>query len=109
YSLSIVYIIYLLNASLKSITFPNSIPFYRLQMDPFCNRIWFGVKQVNYISVPVLNLGTNEPCLYQSKGSLAQARVYKVEFDLDYSMYTVAKDGNSFFKYFMSTTICRSN
>ena len=109
FSSPIIYIFNLISISVQNIIFANSIELYRLQMDPFCNRLWFGTKTANYTSVPVFDLGTNTAYIYQAKGLLAQSRTYKVEFDLNYSMYTVATNGNYFFKYQMSNISCRNN
>jgi hypothetical protein len=105
----IIYIYNLLSSSVQTMTFPNSISLYRLQMDPFCDRIWFGTDATAYTSVPVLGLGMNSTNVYQAYGSLAQSQTYKVEFDSNYSMYTVAINGNSFFKYQMSSITCGKN
>jgi hypothetical protein len=106
FSSSIIYIYNLLTFSIQTITFPDSIPLYRLQKDPFCNRLWFGTNQINYTSVPVLNLDTNIANIYQANGALAQSTTNKVEFDSNYSMYTVAIHENYFYQYQMSTIQC---
>jgi hypothetical protein len=74
----IIYIFNLISISVQNITFDNSIPLYRLQMDPFCNRLWFGTRTANYSTVPVFNLNTNTPSIYQAKGLLAQSTTYQM-------------------------------
>jgi hypothetical protein len=108
-SVSIIYIFDLISFAIQNITFPNSIPLYRLQKDPFCNRLWFGVNQINYSSVPVFDLDMNRAYMYQSKGLLATTTVYLATFDSNYSMYTAAINTNNFFKYQMSSITCGEN
>ena len=106
FSSSIIYILNLNTFYIQNLIVPNSIPLYRLQKDPFCNRLWFGVNQGTYPLVPVLDLTTNEIHLYQSKGLLSTSTVYQVTFDSNYSLYTVAINTNGFSKFSMTDWTC---
>jgi hypothetical protein len=106
FSSSAIYIINLISFVTTIVTFPNSIPLYRMQMDPYCNRIWFGVNNQNYSLVPIFDLNTNKAQLYQANGSLTNTKVNLVEFDSTYSMYTVETGANYFYKYKMPNINC---
>lgn len=106
---SIVYIFDLNTFSMKTITFSNSIQLYRMQKDPFCNRLWFGTNQNNYTLVPIFDLATNKAQLYSTKGFLSTTTVYYTTFDSNYSMYTTAINTNIVFKYPMSNMNCRKH
>jgi hypothetical protein len=108
-SVSTIYILDLIRFNIQNISFPNSIPLYRMQKDPFCNRIWFGVNQTNYSPVPVFDLSMNSAQMYYTKGLLATTAVFIATFDSNYSMYTTAINTNSFSKYQMSSITCGKN
>lgn len=107
FSTSSVYIFDLNTFAIQTMTFSSSIPLYRLQKDPYCNRFWFGTNQVDYTSVPVFNTDTNKAQIYQPKGLLAKTTVYIATFDSNYSLYTTAINTNTFSKYQMSNMNCR--
>jgi hypothetical protein len=108
-SSSNIYVFDMTSGSMQTIIFPNSITLYRLTMDPFCHRLWFGTPATRYSSVPVLDLDTDMAQVYQAAGSLARSKTCKVEFDADYSMYTVSINENYFYKYSLPPMTCDQN
>ncbi|CAF0915362.1 unnamed protein product [Adineta ricciae] len=108
-SSAVIYVYDLVSKSMRSLTFPNSTALYRLGMDPYCNRIWFGTQSTTFSSVPVIDLASHEPAVYYARGALTTGPTYKIEFDSNYAMYTVAVHGNYFYKYPMSAIFCDKN
>ena len=101
-----IVIVDLLTLSRTAVSFPGSPALYRMYMDPWCQRLWFGVNNQNYSSVPVLDLNTNRAQVYEAHGLLAQTEVHLVAFDSDTSMYAVRTFSGSFAKYPMSSLAC---
>lgn len=106
YSLSTLLVLDLISLTRTTITFPNSIPLYRMQMDPFCQRLWFGVNGANYSDIPVLDPRTNRVQMYQSRASLASTAVHLITFDADYSIYTLSTGSAFFDRYEMPDATC---
>ena len=106
FSLSSLLVLDLISLTRTTITFPNSIPLYRMQMDPFCQRLWFGVNAANYSDIPVLDPRTNRVQIYQSRPSLACTAVHLITFDADYSIYTLSTGGAFFDRYEMPEATC---
>ncbi|UJR32866.1 hypothetical protein I4U23_020327 [Adineta vaga] len=108
-SSTVIYVYDLVSFSMNSLRFSSSTSLYRLANDPYCNRLWFGTQTATYTSVPIVHLGMRTIDVYQAKGVLATAKVYKIEFDANYSMYTVSLNENYFYKYQMSSIFCDKN
>ena len=105
-SLPTILILDLLTLSTRSVTFTNAMPLYRMQIDPFCNRIWFGLNSRDYNTIPVLDLSTNQMHLYRSPEIFSRIEVHLIIFDSNSSMYTVKTEDNGFNQYSMLTDAC---
>ena len=106
YSLSTLLVLDLISLTRTTITFPNSIALYRMQLDSLCQRLWFGVDSVNYTVIPVLDPRTNHVHLYETQPALARTEVHLVAFDAEYSMYTISTGAAYFDRYQMPNAIC---
>lgn len=101
-----VYIYNTVSGSMRTLSLPSSTVLYRLTVDPFCHRLWYGTSANTYSSVPVIDLDRSQAQVYPAAGLLAQRKTFKVEFDASYSMYTVALNENYFYKYTLPSMAC---
>ena len=101
-----IVILDLLTLSRTTVSFPGSLALYRMYMDPWCQRLWFGVYNQSYSSVPVLDLNTHQAQVYQAHGLLAQTEVHLIAFDSNTSLYALRTYGDSFIQYPMSSLAC---
>jgi hypothetical protein len=101
-----IVILDLLSLSRTTVSFPGSLALYRMSMDPWCQRLWFGVFNQSYSSVPVLDLNTHRAQVYQAHGLLAQTEVHLIAFDSNTSLYALRTYGDSFVQYPMSSLAC---
>ena len=96
----------LIKMTKRTIVFDNPVPLYRMSIDPFCRRLWFGIDSSNYNAVPVFDLSTEQLQLYPVRSLWPRSDVHLIVFDDHSSFYTVKTDDNFFFKYSTLTHNC---